>query len=144
MSLSTPAVHVPDSRPTVPAWLRLHLGWLFVAMVVLATAVLGTLVVVDGGGSTAGRVAVSEARTPTVAAEHGSIVAIDHAARSATVLDRGSIAAIDHRATAGANVPSLHDRSITAVDRGAPAGGASPGLLHESIRAIEHRTATGG
>jgi hypothetical protein len=104
MSFSTPAIHVPDSRPTFPAWLRSHLGWMFVAMVVLATAVLGTVVVLDGG-STADRVGVAETPVPVFDA------------------DRGSITAIERRAVAGADTPGLYDRgSITAIERRAVSG----------------------
>ena len=103
MSLTTPSVHVPDTRVSVPSWVRRHLSWMLVGLAVLATVAVLTVTLV---GSDSGTATI----TPPFDADRGSIRAVEH---------RSSVGA-----TAGASVgastgaPSIVDQgSIVAIER---------------------------
>lgn len=104
MSLTTPSVHVPQQRISIPSWVRSHLSWLLVGLAVLAAAaVLAiTLVASDSGSATI---------TPPFDADRGSIRAVEHgttfgaapgtgagtSAGASVLTDQGSIVAIENR-----------------------------------------------
>lgn len=112
--LQTPVPEAPTTeRPSRRQGL---VGWLVVAVALVAATVLAAVVLVGGDGSTEPR--------PWYSVERGSITAIDHVAEAAEIANRPSISAADRAADAAtrtqtpADVSAAHG-SITALDHAA-------------------------
>lgn len=110
--LQNPATEAPTMEP--PTGRPGLLGWLVVAVALVASTVLAALVLTGGGDATA--------PAPWYSVERGSIAAIDHAAEAAEIASRPSIAAADHNAAPTAQTPadaSAERGSIAALDHAA-------------------------
>jgi hypothetical protein len=130
--LQTPVPDAPTMEPPVSH--QALVGWLVVALALVAATVLAALVLTGGDDPAEPR--------PWYSVERGSITAIDHAAEASQVTDLVSITAIDHAAaTPSAARPwySTEHGSTSAIDHAtASRSQADVSADRGSITAIDH------
>lgn len=131
--LQTSAPEAPTMEP--PSGRQGLLGWLVVAIALVAATVLAALVLTGGDDPAEPR--------PWYSVERGTITAIDHAAEASVAADRGSITAIDHAAatpSAARQWYSAEHGSVGVIDAATAASRSQADVSaeHGSITALDH------